>query len=93
MKTFLKQYLQDNSVSIEELSLRMGVSRQYASQLVKEGVTPNLSTVDKLCTALNCRIQDLFEAEPVDLSEKQKAKVELLERRLANARAAMKKGI
>lgn len=60
MRTLLKEKRSAHSMTQEELSIMVGVSRQTIISLEAGKYKPSLVLAHKLAQAFQCRIEDLF---------------------------------
>lgn len=57
----IKEILKQKSMQVSELATLIGLSPQNLSKLINEKTKPSIETFEKIATALNVPISDLFE--------------------------------
>ena len=68
MKVILGQTLKDKKMTQKELSSIIHMQQSSLSKFICGKTTQiNYSTLDKICTALECEVSDVLKAEHVDL--------------------------
>ena len=68
MKVILGQKLKDKKMTQKELSSIIHMQESSLSKFICGKTTQiNYSTLDKICTALECEVSDVLKAEHVDL--------------------------
>jgi putative transcriptional regulator len=68
MKVILDQTLKDKKMTQKELSSIIHMQESSLSKFICGKTTQiNYSTLDKICTALECEVSDVLKAEHVDL--------------------------
>ena len=60
----LFKLLIDRSMKKKELAEKAGLSLATITKLGKDGVSVNSDVLVKICTVLNCRIEDVMEIVP-----------------------------
>jgi len=62
VRIILKETRQEKGMSREELAFKAGISISYVIKLEQNAASRiSLDIYDKLCKALNCKIQDILE--------------------------------
>ena len=56
----IKELAKNNNLSLLELSAKVGISKTSLSQIVTGKQKPSLDTLEKIASALNVGISDLF---------------------------------
>lgn len=56
----IKEILKEKGITSKELATKLGVTSGAISQYISENGNPNLKTLEKIATALNVPIQELF---------------------------------
>ena len=70
MKVILGQTLKDKKMTQKELSSIIHMQESSLSKFICGKTTQiNYSTLDKICTALECEVSDVLKAEHVDLHD------------------------
>lgn len=67
----LFKLLIDRNMKKKELAEKAGLSLATITKLGKDGSTISSDVLVKICTALNCRIEDIMEIIPDDKIENQ----------------------
>ena len=62
----LFKLLIDRNMKKKELAEKAGLSLATITKLGKDGVSVNSDVLVKICTVLNCRIEDIMEIVPDD---------------------------
>lgn len=69
LQAILKQYLEENNISVRELSRRSGLSNSYVTNIINgSNDNPSLEAFGKLARAMNVNSLELFEALDEDQS-------------------------
>ncbi|WP_302029783.1 helix-turn-helix domain-containing protein [Bacteroides finegoldii] len=63
----IKEVCKEKGVKIMDLSTMIGVSQTNTSNIINGKVNPSLETLEKIASALNVRITELFE-EPTNIN-------------------------
>ena len=63
----IKEVCKEKGVKVMDLSTMIGVSQTNTSNIINGKVNPSLETLEKIASALNVRITELFE-EPTNLN-------------------------
>lgn len=64
IKFFLKELLKEKNMTLYRLSKLLGVDYSHLHKISTGGTKQiSFATLDKICTALDCNIEDLLEAE------------------------------
>lgn len=56
----IKEILKEKGITNKELATKLGVTSGAISQYISENGNPNLKTLERIATALNVPIQELF---------------------------------
>lgn len=56
----IKEILKEKGITSKELATKLGVTSGAISQYISENGNPNLKTLERIATALNVPIQELF---------------------------------
>lgn len=59
-----KEFREDRRITLLEVAEATGIGRITLSRLLKPGAVVRTDTLDKLCTYLGCRIEELAEHVP-----------------------------
>ena len=62
----IKEVCKEKGVKIMDLSTMIGVSQTNTSNIINGKVNPSLETLEKIASALNVRITELFEQPKKD---------------------------
>ena len=62
----IKEVCKEKGVKVMDLSTMIGVSQTNTSNIINGKVNPSLETLEKIASALNVRITELFE-EPTNI--------------------------
>jgi len=65
MKIKLKEVVQKKGLSLYKLAQLMNIPQQTIYSWAKGRTQPSYLNLDKICNILNCKIEDILEAEPV----------------------------
>ncbi len=57
----VKELLKQKGMTAKELAAKIGISEGALSQSLKEGANPNLQTIERIATALDVSVGELFE--------------------------------
>jgi transcriptional regulator with XRE-family HTH domain len=63
----IKEVCKEKGVKVMDLSTMIGVSQTNTSNIINGKVNPSLETLEKIASALNVRITELFE-EPTNIN-------------------------
>ena len=63
----IKEVCKEKGVKVMDLSTMIGVSQTNTSNIINGKVNPSLETLEKIASALNMRITELFE-EPTNIN-------------------------
>lgn len=63
----IKEVCKEKGVKVMDLSTMIGVSQTNTSNIINGKVNPSLETLEKIASALNVRITELFE-EPTSIN-------------------------
>ena len=63
----IKEVCKEKGVKIMDLSTMIGVSQTNTSNIINGKVNPSLETLEKIASALNVKITELFE-EPTNIN-------------------------
>ena len=63
----IKEVCKEKGVKVMDLSTMIGVSQTNTSNIIYGKVNPSLETLEKIASALNVRITELFE-EPTNIN-------------------------
>lgn len=56
----VKELLKQKGMTAKELAAKIGISEGALSQSIKEGANPNLQTLERIATALDVEVSELF---------------------------------
>lgn len=63
----IKEVCKEKGVKVMDLSTMIGISQTNTSNIINGKVNPSLETLEKIASALNVRISELFE-EPTNIN-------------------------
>lgn len=63
----IKEVCKEKGIKVMDLSTMIGVSQTNTSNIINGKVNPSLETLEKIASALNVRITELFE-EPTNIN-------------------------
>jgi len=66
MELQLKEILQKKGITMSELAARTGIMQANISNLYHGKISPNLSTIERIATALAIPVADLLKTKDVD---------------------------
>ena len=64
MKFRIKDISKNKGISGVELSAKVGITQQNMSGIINGKLTPSIKTLQKIATALNVPISELFDEQP-----------------------------
>ena len=62
----LFKLLIDREMKIKELAIKAGISQATLAKMKKDGATVSSDVLVKICTALDCTLDDIIEIIPVN---------------------------
>jgi len=63
----IKDILKEKNIQVSELATLIELSPQNLSKLINEKTKPSIDTFERIASALNVPISDLFEQPPKDV--------------------------